>query len=361
MTEQECLELLRSQPKNYYLYYQLAQMALKQKDREKMKEYLLRVAELNADYKPFNVNMGLAEIFKSEGNFDKAAQHYKIQYYYCSDTKQKVECFLRIAQCLKKLQKFKEARFIYELAISSDPKNHILFYKLAKSYFKENQIKQAIDNLLKAQTLVPDNPKVNLWLGIAHLNMFDACHTTQALSVFAGLIDRNEHDLQAIFGLVKGYEQLNNFEASISILEKYIKSCKEESEVISELMVLLGNLYYKNGQFDKAHQLYAKVLERKPGHIGALVQYANYQSIILGNFEKAAKFYSAVLKYDKNNFTAHFRLGQLYFEKLNNKNQALVHFRSAQAINPTSASCYFCMGDLFISQEEYEAAIPILK
>lgn len=73
--EEKCNQLISEDPKNYLAYYRLAYICMLNEpevDVEGVKKYLLKVQELNPDFKVQKVNMSLGEIYEMQKDFNSA-------------------------------------------------------------------------------------------------------------------------------------------------------------------------------------------------------------------------------------------------------------------------------------------------
>lgn len=70
-----------------------------------------------------------------------------------------------IGHCFHKMNNFAQARFHYRKASHLNPDDSKLYYKIALTYFKENQIESAVKQLDSAMRILRMHPEYNLLMG----------------------------------------------------------------------------------------------------------------------------------------------------------------------------------------------------
>jgi protein O-mannosyl-transferase len=154
----------------------------------------------------------------------------------------------------------------------------------------------------------------------------------------------------------------------------------------------LGNVYLKNGDYEKALPLLTKAMTIKPDHIahynmgmlldlkGQLNQAIGYYSMSLQikpQFAKAhsrlgkiaatqnktavaIKHYSEALKIEPSSLNDHINLGNILAQN-NQIKEAIHHYQQALEIDPEYALAYFNLGNAMMVQKNYNKGVHYFK
>ena len=112
----------------------------------------------------------------------------------------------------------------------------------------------------------------------------------------------------------------------------------------------LENHYLNN--FQKAQNLYNKVLQVEPAHINAN---NNLGAIFLalGDYHKAKNYFEIVIKIDPKNIDAHNNLG-VTFKALNKDHEAINCYEEVIKIDPNFVAAYNNLGQVFFKLKKYK-------
>ena len=139
---------------------------------------------------------------------------------------------------------------------------------------------------------------------------------------------------------------------------------KEELELAERLMkdfpdsinpiMLMGNLWERQGDATKALEYFNKVLEKDPERPDV------YKSIgwfymNKGEYEQAINYWQKALEMDPNTPSMHHNIA-LALMGQNKQNEAIEELEKDIQISPGSASSHFLLGQLYLQQKEYEKA-----
>lgn len=109
-----------------------------------------------------------------------------------------------------------------------------------------------------------------------------------------------------------------------------IKSVYSESSY--EINLRLGWLSYMNGLFTESLAYYKKAINLMPLSIEAKIGYV-YPASALGNWDDVINQYNEILKIDKKNYTANYKIGLIYYGR-KEYNKAYSYFEICANLYP---------------------------
>ncbi|KAL4498457.1 hypothetical protein ABPG72_013263 [Tetrahymena utriculariae] len=382
-TEEKCHQMIQENPKNYLAYYRLAYICMLKEpdvDIEGTKQNLLKVQELNPDFKIEKINITLGEIFEMQKNYEQALVHYKNL---LTVTQDKQTCLLKIARCHQKLKTYDQAQKKYSEAIKCNTKNYLPYLKLGWMQVKlsnikhqealeknkqidsatktdiQNTLKQGIDNLQKAHSLEPNNIELNIKLGEAYLmNEEDSEGADEAISYLTNALNLDDKNYDCLIGLGKAYERKGDLQKAIQFSQLAIDLPNPNPNLNS--IFFLGMLYLQNKEIKNAEKQFKSVLSKNSEHVGALIEYATTLSL-QNKYDKAKKYFRHALKLDKNNIIANLRLGKIYQTKLNDIDGAIQCYKKIIEVQPKFAKAHYQLGLALLEKKDYKGATEEFK
>lgn len=179
---------------------------------------------------------------------------------------------------LLKQKKYTEAFETYKKALKIDPNNYSLWERTTQLALESQNYDYAISTSEDALEFFPNQP--NLWFlnGVAYMSS-----------------TKNE---QAIASLEQGKRMVFN-----------------NPELASQFESQLGDIHYKNEDFQKADAAYEKALKQNPNNAHALNNYAYYLSLREEKLERAAELGERLVKLYPNNSTYLDTYGWVLFVK----------------------------------------------
>jgi len=179
---------------------------------------------------------------------------------------------------LLKQKIYKEAFEAYKSALKIDPNNYSLWERTTQLALESKNYDYAISTSEDALEYFPNQP--NLWFlnGVAYMSS-----------------TKNE---QAIASLEQGKRMVFN-----------------NPELLSQFESQLGDIYYKNKDYQKADAAYEKALKQNPNNAHALNNYAYYLSLREEKMKIAAELGARLVKLYPNNPTYLDTYGWVLFVK----------------------------------------------
>ncbi|UCC80316.1 MAG: tetratricopeptide repeat protein [Candidatus Zixiibacteriota bacterium] len=129
-----------------------------------------------------------------------------------------------------------------------------------------------------------------------------------------------------------------------------------------EMLVLenFANLCYNAGRYDRAHDLYKEILEKDPGHAGAMARLGD----IYGEkkeFQTAIGYYNQALDIEQDNCNLWFRLGVLYFQEIKDNDSAINAFGRAVELCPEDKDAFINLSIALIMGGRFDEAVEKLS
>lgn len=146
-----------------------------------------------------------------------------------------------------------------------------------------------------------------------------------------------------LFISFSGYTQKNNpiqaaFQDSYSfeISGKYVQAIQEIKSVYDDssypMNLRLGWLNYKANQYTESVRYYQAACKLMPLSVEARLGLVN-SAALLGNWEQVKTAYQEILKADPGNYTANFRMGQIWYNRQDYK-KAFEYFSKVANLYP---------------------------
>lgn len=274
-------------------------------------------------------------------------------------------------------------------------------YDKALEFFNESRIKDPFEERRETSLIMladiyskkgEDNPK----------------YYNEAIKVYNSMKNKDSHEIK--IGLVKCYIKIGMYNEAEQILNKI----KEEHPNHFEVLISLANIYLQTNRLDDAYELISQLLSQNKKHLYAnyiigkihferslyIKAIENFVNILSNNFDKlpnsiddnkaeellklgdpltpsdlldvnyklgicyyktgklkdAKDHLRKVVEKDESNSDAHLLLGEV-LEFLNEKEDALKHYRMASILNPYLLKASFLAGCLCAQLNQFEQAI----
>merc|ERR1712154_654706 len=153
-----------------------------------------------------------------------------------------------------------------------------------------------------------------------------------ALKSFESAMRIDNRHYNAWYGLANIYQFQQNYKKALY----HFNRAKEINPNSSVLYVCISNIYKLQSNYKLALQYVNKALSltNATGHhnLKARLEKANIY-ILMNEYKNAIKEFKDLLQIIPNEWKIHFNLGEVYLQ-INNKDQALLSFNRAMALNP---------------------------
>ena len=286
-----------------------------------------------------SVNMQSAEIYYSQGDYDKAIEFYTAE---VVDNPLNDEAWFELGQCYRLKNNYVKMSEAFDKSLEASDGFYddivaeredlwMKFYNEGVPYFNEQQYEKALLYFENAVIVDSENREGYKERGMCCLQLSNA----EADSA-------NKSELL--------HKAINDFKTFISM--------DEEGEDLT-VRINLGNIYYKNGWDEEAIKIFQEVLKLDPENLSAVSQLATiYRE--RGDSEKAVEMYNRILNTQAENPDLWFNLGILYFQ-MENFEEAKKSFDKVLEIYPDDVETLMNLVSSLWKAEMETEAIPYLE
>ncbi len=173
-----------------------------------------------------------------------------------------------------------------------------------------------------------------------------------------------EHTAALSFSLATSYflkanqqKSDSDYEEAISLLKKSL----EMSPSFGPAYLMLGNAYkfYKNGKYaDDSLANYQQAEKYDPNNPTIKYQMGNLFYAVMKNYPAAINYLEAAIKLRPDYAEAHWQLGLVHHAK-GDSNEAIKHLKSALDLNDRYLRGYLDLADIYVQQNSYDEAIKL--
>ena len=150
-----------------------------------------------------------------------------------------------------------------------------------------------------------------------------------------------------------------NKEYARNAIEYYNKTLEMDEEYAKENVLYnnMGSIYENTFEdYEMASKLYAKNIEISPNNIKSYFNYADIMEENFKNFQEAIVTYKRVKKIDPLNPEPDFKLGLLYYNKLEDYSKAALHFNTSAKLESVPLT-HYNLGLALNKTGDYEKAL----
>jgi tetratricopeptide (TPR) repeat protein len=229
----------------------------------------------------------------------------------------------------------------YRIALSLNPDNLTVRRQLGYLLYPTRNRKEAVEHMRATVRLAPQDPFARFNLGSALRSMGDysnaivqfeegvLCLTNMANREYDPVDKKHALPEAMHFCLGSAYQQVG----SITNAERCYREALRLAPDYPEVHYNLGTLLLRSGRIDEAQEHFMSVIKLMPefadAHncLGVIRQRQNRQAEALACFQKA-------VKYDTNNWQAHFNLANAYLAE-GNRDMAIPELRETLRLKPS--------------------------
>ena len=208
------------------------------KDYTQGKDFLQKLIDIS--YQEPKIYSFMANMYQEEGNLDKALEYIQLGREMFEFN---VDLIIAELNYYLGIGDFTKAEELLKLAIEEDPNNHQLFFALGSSYDNLNQFDKAVSAYEEAVAIKPD--------------FFDALYNLGVLYYNKGgdMIKEanNMSDWRKADVLTK------KSEATMLKALPHIEACYELDSNDKNILLILKELYYRNGNTEKYQEVSSKL------------------------------------------------------------------------------------------------------
>lgn len=192
---------------------------------------------------------------------------------------------------------------------------------LASVYLNDNNYAEVARILESAIKYLPDDFRVNFFLGLAYSRMNRNIDAVRVLE-HARSLNRNDQDVLAQLALV--YETLKHYDEADSLYEEALRLNPSNDLVLNNYGYSLAE---RNIHLERALEMSKKAVTAQPGN-GSYLDTMGWIYFRLGQYADAEKYVKEAIAKGEANAVVYEHLGDIYF-KMNNRDAAIEQWNMA--------------------------------
>lgn len=252
----------------------------------------------------------------------------------------------------------------FKKALEENPDNGEAHYYLAVCYKEKENYGEMLKHLERAEQLYPkkekdyENLRQDGWTKLFESGRAKAEEEKWEESrddfLLASRILPTRYEAFSNMGFV--WQHLDNDDSAYFYYSKAYEVAPDEMLVLENYT----NLCYNIGKFDRAEELYKKILEKDPTHASAMARLGD----IYGEkkeFQTAINYYNQALDIEQDNCNLWFRLGVLYFQEIKDNDNAINAFSRAVELCPEDKDAFINLSIALIMAGRFDDAVDRLS
>jgi tetratricopeptide (TPR) repeat protein len=269
--QKELETLVKLNPKNKEILYQLGLLYISQREFKAAEDTFSRCSDLSSN--DFQCLMALVDTYSAQQQYDKGME-------LLAETEKKMpghsELRLALASTAVLAGKYDMAVPIYKDLINQNPKSGDLQLKLGETYRRAGKFDLAVEHFQKAKELTPQNPAVYIPLALMQHGLG---HHEQAKSLYEQILKLQPDNVVALNNLAYVIAELGgNLDQALTYAQRAKQRLPEDLNVADTL----GWIYIKKNLGRNAIEIYKEIVSKSPDnptyryHLGmALFQIGN--------------------------------------------------------------------------------------
>lgn len=231
---------------------------------------------------------------------------------------------------------------------SLEPNNEEIYIQKANIYSKRDNHEKAVELLTEALEFSEDYTDIYNLIGMEYLFMdnFELAKTN-----FIKCLEEDLEDQSAIYNVVYCFEFLDQNEAAIEYLKKYVDK-NPYSEIAWHQK---GRLYYGLKEYENAVRAFEFATYIDDEFIGAFMEKGKALER-LKRYEEAIESFTKTIELDDPISYALLRIGKCN-EKLGNKKEALAFYNKTVHEDPLLDKGWIAITDFYVRQKNYVKAL----
>ncbi|MEA2082299.1 MAG: tetratricopeptide repeat protein [Elusimicrobiota bacterium] len=299
------LKAAKLKPDSADVDFSLGRIYMKRELYDKAEIHFVRAVKNNSANPVMRLT--LAVFYEAEKKWDEAVRQYKA---IAELDPGSVNALIKIGEIHSRTGKYAEAEAVFNEALEKEPDNFTAIAALAGIYEKQKEWQKLRDVLLKIHIVKDDYPEVEMYLGLAYLNLKDR---KKAQEFFKRAVDINPENAPVYYSLSLIYMDAGNYTEALGALD----SCEQFGGENTEIYFLKGVCLDSLGNKTISHEAFEKALTKDPDNHRAL-NYLSYSWAEMGiKLKKARSYIDRALKLSPKNSAyldtsgwVHYKSGQ---------------------------------------------------
>ncbi len=276
----------------------LAEMYMSKKDFTKAIIYYNKILE--KDPKDKFIHISLASYYRESGDKEKSYQELKKGFSNPNlEIDTKIQILLSYYTITEIYNELKSQAFeLADILVKTHP-NEAKAYSISGDFlYRDKKFSEAREAFRKVNQI--DSSKYEIWETILVIN--------SELNDSIAIINEGERAIelfpeQPLLYLFTGtsYFQTNQLQKALQKLETGVKLVVDNEKLLSQFYTYLGDIYYKNKDYDKAFKAFKMNLEIDPENVYVLNNYTYYLSLQNEELDKAEQMGRKLNNLEPNN------------------------------------------------------------
>ncbi len=245
-----------------------------------------------------------------------------------------------------------EAIAEYEKAVTFDPASYIIRLRLGANYVREAEYPKAISQLNKAAELKPQDLQPHYLLALVYSSTQNFKKAAEEYELILKSLSATDPQNVEVFSyLGQLYYSQGEYQKAVEQFKRILVIEPNNAEVMS----ILGSLYLETEERPEAIEMFQKALEIDPEHDGSLNSLGYMYAEDGIHLDKAIELISRALRIDPDNGAYLDSLGWAYFKKgqyekaLGNLQKAVILFEDPVI--------YDHLGDVYLKLDQQDKAL----
>ncbi|MFH1353355.1 MAG: tetratricopeptide repeat protein [bacterium] len=280
---------VRLRPEDADVNFSLGRLYMKNKKYQTAGGYFERAVK-NDPQNPM-IRLTLAAFYEGQKKWVKTIEQYRAIYRINPDS---ISPLLKIGQIYRKIDNLDEAEKVYKKALETEPDNFPALIALAGIYEKGGDWKKVRDVLMKFHLIKDDFPEIEMYLGLAFLNLGEK---EKAEDFFKKAVNLDPENAAVYHSLARIYIEAEEWREAIKCLDKCVEVSGENSDGYFLKGVCLDSLKDR----ESASAEFEKALKLDPSNHRAL-NYMSYSWAEQGvELKKAEEYINRALRIEPGN------------------------------------------------------------
>jgi tetratricopeptide (TPR) repeat protein len=353
--EKEFLKILEADPDEGVAYFRLAQIYKNRRDFDKALTHYNKASSILVG--SLEISFNIALLYEELGRYEKAEERFQQLLKltekpgnYSASEKQNRGAFLTHAGYVsQQLEKYPQAiAYFTELKTMNAENAARADSYIIDTYRASKQLDKALAASEDAVKAHPEDKDLKL----LHADLLsESGKGAQAIERLQKMLQGSEDDAKVYSAMIQVYQRDKKFkdaEKTLLTAEKYFKN-KEGYHF------MLGSMYERQKDYEKAEKTFKKVIELNPKHAAAL----NYLGYMLADrgvrLDESLSLIQKAVDLDPNNGAYLDSLGWAYF-KLNRVNEAETYLKKALDRVRKDPTIHEHLGDVYYQKGQYADA-----
>ncbi len=329
--------VLTEQPDNAVAYAKKGQMLAATGAKDAATDLFLRA--INLDPSNAAIYLTVGSIFADLGKLEEATQHTRKAVELAPDS---VEAKAQLGHLLVIQEKFGEAASLLAVAHDLNPKNLPIIIDLAKAGRAVRDFEGAKKVLLQGRELQASNIDVRYLLGRTYYDLKDFENAVGEMNR-AVYYDAQVNGERPNAELHYWYGQSLRAQSKLPEAQGHLENAIKYKPDYLDAHFALGQLMATQGSPTRARDEFEKVLRINPRHMQAMLELGTVYKDSLRDPQKALDLFSQVIRQDKKNALASYRICQIFLDR-SQPEKAISPCLNAAQSDPAMCSAWVELG-----------------